>query len=81
MRKVVKMSKRSWLRPALRVSALLLTMQTLTGCMTTMGFVGKIELCGVDGLLRPFHWSVNDTDDSIRQAKVQNAEYLAVCGR
>lgn len=68
---------------------LLLVTLTLTGCARTMASVATTDygLCDDprteekgDGLLQPIRWSANDTDETIRQAKANNAQGLELCG-
>lgn len=68
---------------------LLLVMPILAGCARTMASVATTDygLCDDprteekwDGLLQPIRWSVNDTDETIRQAKANNAQGLELCG-
>lgn len=77
------MLKKFSIKRALRVTSLVLTTAILTGCATTTGIVGIDDLCNREnpdeGLIRPFYWHSQDTDDTIRQGKDRNAEYEAVC--
>ncbi|MEP3431769.1 MAG: hypothetical protein ABJN98_24000 [Roseibium sp.] len=77
-----------------RLSGLSL-MLILTGCETMTGSGGTDKAapiaatttvkgdrkpfvyCGASG---PFRWSVADTAETIKQAKIQNAKWIALCG-
>lgn len=61
----------------------------LSGCARTMDLSAKVDygLCDDprtaekwDGLLQPIRWSDEDTDETIRQAKSNNAQGKALCG-
>ncbi len=61
----------------------------LAGCAQTTASVATTDygLCDdprteapSDGILQPIRWSVDDTDDTIRQAKENNAVGLELCG-
>ena len=71
------------------VLTLLLAMPILAGCARTMALSAPIDygLCDDprtpekwDGLLQPIRWSDKDTDETIRQAKANNAQGLELCG-
>lgn len=77
------MSKRLSSRPVKLGLSLIVATLILSGCARTMGIVGINDLCNRenpdDGLIRPFYWSVNDTDETILQAKGRNTDYETVC--
>lgn len=66
--------KQSGLAVSLIVATLI-----LSNCAKPMGIVGIDDICSGEGLIRPFYWSANDTDETILQAKARNAEYEAIC--
>jgi hypothetical protein len=47
----------------------------LAGCVTTTTTNGS-DLCLID---HPITWSKSDTDQTLREIKVHNARYRAVC--
>jgi hypothetical protein len=61
----------------------------LSGCARMMDLSAKVDygLCDDprtpekwDGLLQPIRWSDDDTDETISQAKANNAQGKALCG-
>lgn len=71
-----RVSRRQKLLGRLSLIALL----TLTGCVTMTGSAGIDPTLVACGAFKPIHWSIHDTDDTIRQIKAHNAAYVAVCG-
>lgn len=68
---------------------LLLVTPILANCAKPMALSAPIDygLCDDprtaekwDGLLQPIRWSDNDTDETIRQAKADNAQGKELCG-
>jgi hypothetical protein len=57
----------------------MLSMLVLTGCATTTATVGTNRAaCAV---WAPVSWSAKDTDQTIREAKINNARRAAWCSR
>lgn len=52
-------------------------MLTLAGCATTTGTGATKVYCGASA---PITWSVQDTDETIRQAKAHNEVGKRLCG-
>lgn len=63
-------------KPALMLAMLL----TLPGCVTAMGSSGTETGKAICDQFRPLRWSDKDTDETIRQAKANNAVGKAICG-
>lgn len=78
LRKIARMA-RNWFNEQ-TVLAVLFLMLLLSGCVTTTAssVANKHTTCGI---LSPITWSVQDTDDTIRQVKVNNAKWKELCGK
>ena len=49
----------------------------LSGCVTTTVSAGTDVFCAS---AQPISWSINDTDQTIREVKAHNAVGIALCG-
>lgn len=68
----------AWLTEQNALVALCLVL-VLTGCATTTGSnaTDPTTLCKI---LQPITWSEEDSDDTIRGVKVNNAKWIELCG-
>ena len=70
---------KNWLHEQNVLSVLLLTL-SLAGCakMTASNVANEHSTCAI---LAPITWSDQDTDDTIRQVRVNNAKWKELCGK
>lgn len=64
-------------RHAMRAALLLTPLLILQGCVTTAGSAATDAVACT--AFEPIRWSVEDTDETIRQVKEHNAAWKAVC--
>ena len=66
-----------FVKPMLLAVMLMSLTPTLSACVTMTGSVETRKVaCEA---FRPISWSVNDTDQTIREAKAHNAVYTRLC--